>query len=149
MQSPPRRVGAARTRAAIHFVILNLVGSSLFLIALGVIYGTLGTLNMADLAVKVRAVDASSVGMVRVGGLLLLVVFGLKAAMLPLGFWLPPAYRSATAAVACLFAIMTKVGVYAILRVHGLVFGPEAGHAASLADPWLVPIGLATVVIAN
>jgi multicomponent K+:H+ antiporter subunit D len=51
--------------------------------------------------------------------------------------------------VAALFAIMTKVGVYAILRVHGLVFGPEAGQAASLADPWLVPIGLATVVIAT
>ncbi len=138
--------GAARTRAAIHFVILNLVGSSLFLIALGVIYGTLGTLNMADLAVKVRAVDASSVGMVRVGGLLLLVVFGLKAAMLPLGFWLPPAYRSATAAVACLFAIMTKVGVYSILRVHTLIFVDAGGGQLGTQD-WLLPLGLATMVL--
>jgi multicomponent K+:H+ antiporter subunit D len=67
----------------------------------------------------------------------------------PLGFWLSPAYSAACAPVAALFAIMTKVGVYAILRFHGLVFGPDAGHAASLADPWLVPIGLATVMIAT
>jgi len=138
--------GAARTRAAMHFVVLNLVGSSIFLIALGVIYGSLGTLNMADAAVEAAAADADTRGLIRVAGLLLLVVFGLKAAMLPLGFWLPSAYRSATAAVACLFAIMTKVGVYAILRVHILIF--TASPAADLAlEAWLLPLALATVVL--
>ena len=137
--------GVARTLAAMHFVVLNLVGSSVFLIALGVIYGTLGTLNMADLAVKVAAADSNSVGLVRVAGLLLLVVFGLKAALLPLGFWLPSAYRSATAAVACLFAIMTKVGVYAILRVHTLIFIEPSGDFT--LETWLLPLALATIVL--
>ena len=137
--------GPARTRAAMHFVVLNLVGSSVFLIALGVVYGTLGTLNMADLALKAAAADSNSTGLVKVAGLLLLVVFGLKAALLPLGFWLPSAYRSATAAVACLFAIMTKVGVYAIIRVHMLIFVDASGHAFSL-EVWLLPLALATIV---
>jgi len=139
--------GQARTRAAMHFVVLNLVGSSVFLIALGVVYGTLGTLNMADLAMKVAVVDSDSdsIGLIKAAALLLLVVFGLKAALLPLGFWLPSAYRSATAAVACLFAIMTKVGVYAIIRVHMLIFVDASGHAFSL-EVWLLPLALATIV---
>jgi multicomponent K+:H+ antiporter subunit D len=129
-----------------HFVVLNLVGSSLFLIALGVIYGTLGTLNMADAAARVASVDADSRGLVRVAGLLLLVVFGVKAALLPLGFWLPSSYRSATPAVACLFAIMTKVGVYAILRVHVLIFA-EPVHGGVALEAWLLPLALATIVV--
>ena len=138
--------GPARTRAAMHFVVLNLVGSSVFLIALGVVYGTLGTLNMADLAVKVAAADADSIGLVRVAGLMVLVVFGWKAALLPLGVWLPAAYRSATAAVACLFAIMTKVGVYAILRVHILIF-VEPADGGFFLEAWLLPLALATIVL--
>lgn len=138
--------GPARTRAAMHFVVLNLVGSSVFLIALGVIYATLGTLNMADVAVKAAAVDSQSAGLVRVAGLLLLVVFALKAALLPLGFWLPSAYRCVTASVACLFAIMTKVGVYSILRVHVLIFVDSAGGGFTL-EAWLLPLALATIVL--
>ncbi|MEA3275663.1 MAG: monovalent cation/H+ antiporter subunit D [Pseudomonadota bacterium] len=141
--------GAARVRAALHLVVLNLAGSSIFLIGIGAIYAATGTLNMADLAVRVSAAQADQAGLLRAGGLLLLVVFALKAALVPLGFWLPPAYTAASAPVAALFAIMTKVGVYAILRVHGLVFGPEAGPAASLAVPWLVPVGLATIAVAT
>ena len=138
--------GPARTRAALHFVVLNLVGSAVFLTALGVIYGTLGTLNMADAAAKAAIVDADDAGLVKVAGLLLLVVFALKAALVPLGFWLPSAYRSAIAAVACLFAIMTKVGVYAILRVHILIFlGPATGEGIAL-QTWLLPLALATIV---
>ncbi len=141
--------GKARVRAALHVVVLNLAGSSVFLIGIGAIYAATGTLNMADLAVKVAAAGPEQAGLLRAGGLLLLVVFALKAALVPLGFWLPPAYSSASAPAAALFAIMTKVGVYAILRVHGLVFGPEAGPAASLVTPWLLPVGLATVTFAT
>ncbi len=141
--------GAPRIRAALHLVVLNLVGSSVFLVGIGAIYAATGTLNMADLASRVAAAGPEQAGLLRAGGLLLLVVFALKAALVPLGFWLSPAYASACAPVAALFAIMTKVGAYAILRVHGLVFGPQAGPAASLADPWLVPIGLLTLVIAT
>jgi multicomponent K+:H+ antiporter subunit D len=141
--------GRARVRAALHIVVLNLIGSAIFLIAIGAIYAATGTLNLADLAVKVAAASAEQAGLLRAGGLLLLVVFALKAALVPLGFWLPPAYAAASAPAAALFAIMTKVGVYAILRVHGLVFGPDAGEAASLLTPWLLPIGLLTVFVAT
>jgi multicomponent K+:H+ antiporter subunit D len=141
--------GAARVRAALHLAALNLVGSSVFLIGIGAIYAATGTLNLADLAVRISESGAEEAGLLRAGGLLLLVVFALKAALIPLGFWLPPAYGSAAPPVAAVFAIMTKVGVYAILRVHGLVFGPDAGAAASLVMPWLVPVGLATVAVAT
>jgi len=138
--------GAMRTRAGLHYVVLNLAGSAVFLVALGVVYGTLGTLNMADLAVAVAAASPEDAGLVAVAGLLLLVVFGLKAALLPLGFWLPLTYRPAGPAVACLFAIMTKVGVYAILRVHVLVFIDSAESGFSLGA-WLLPLALATMIL--
>ena len=141
--------GRARVRAALHIVVLNLLGSAIFLIAVGAIYAATGTLNLADLAAKVATASSGQTGLLRAGGLLLLVVFALKAALVPLGFWLPPAYAAASAPAAALFAIMTKVGVYAILRVHGLVFGPDAGATASLLSPWLLPIGLLTVLVAT
>jgi len=68
---------------------------------------------------------------------MLLVVFGLKAAMLPLYFWLPRTYGYAPAPVAALFAIMTKVGIYAILRVYMLMFSDQAGSLAALEQPWV------------
>ena len=141
--------GTARVRAALHIVVLNLIGSAIFLLGIGAVYAATGTLNLADLAAKVAASGAEKAGLLRTGGLLLLVVFALKAALIPLGFWLPSAYSAASAPAAALFAIMTKVGGYAILRVHGLVFGPVAGPAASLLTPWLLPIGLATVLLAT
>jgi len=116
-----------RTRVGLHFVVINLPGSSLFLIAVGTLYGVLGTLNMADLALKVVATPPGSVGLVRAAGLLLFGVFALKAALLPLYLWLLAGYAQAAAPVAALFAIMTKVGVYSILRVFVPIFGPEAG----------------------
>lgn len=139
--------GPARTRAGLHFVIINLVGSTLFLFAVGALYGVLGTLNMADLALKVAAAPAENLGVVRAAGLLLFAVFALKAALLPLYLWLPAAYASATPAVAALFAIMTKVGVYSLLRVYTLIFGAGAGGAAGLIDAWLLPLALATLVL--
>ncbi len=138
--------GADRTRASLHYVILNLTGSALFLVGVGALYGVLGTLNMADLAVRIAQVSPDDAPIVQAAGLILLVVFGLKAAMLPLYFWLPNAYSSASPSVASLFAIMTKLGVYSILRVHGLLFGPEAGELASAIAPWLWPIAILTIV---
>lgn len=138
--------GRERIRAGLHYVILNLVGSALFLIAIGVLYGMTGALNLADLAVRIAAAPAADAGLLRAGALLLLVVFGLKAAVLPLYFWLPAAYASTSAPVAALFALLTKVGVYAIIRVFSLAFGPAAGAAADAATPWLFPLALATLV---
>ena len=138
--------GAQRTRAGLHYVVLNLIGSTLFLFAVGTLYGVLGTLNMADLAHKVARIGSEDVGVVRTAGLLLFAVFALKAALAPLHLWLPGAYGHTSLPVAALFAIMTKVGAYAILRVHGLVFGTDSGPAAGLLDPWLLPLALLTVV---
>ncbi len=138
---------AERARAGFHYVVLNLIGSTLFLIACGLLYGTLGTLNMADLALKISQAPVADAALLRAGGLLLLVVFGLKTALFPLYFWLPGAYTAASAPVAALFAIMTKVGVYAIIRVFTLMFGSSAGVAADVASPWLLPLALMTLTI--
>lgn len=139
--------GAERSRAGLHYVLLNLAGSSLFLIAVGVIYGITGTLNMADLALKVAIASPSETGLLEAAALLLLLVFALKAALLPLYFWLPAAYSAASAPVAALFAIMTKVGVYAIIRVYSLIFGAQAGALMHLANDWLWPLALATLML--
>ncbi len=139
--------GTVRTVPGLHYVVLNLVGSSIFLISVGMIYSVTGTLNMADLAVKIPQVSAEQLPLVKAGGMMLLVVFGLKAAILPLCFWLPKAYAAATAPVAALFAVMTKVGIYAILRVYTLVFGDNAGELANLGMDWLFPLALITLAM--
>ncbi|GED21323.1 monovalent cation/H+ antiporter subunit D [Halomonas halmophila] len=141
--------GKSRIQSAVHYVVLNLAGSALFLIAVGVLYGATGTLNMADMAARLSELPAERSGLVTAGALLLLVVFGLKAAILPLYFWLPRAYASAPAPVAALFAIMTKVGVYAILRVYSLVFGQNAGELTSLDQPWVWWMALGTLAAAT
>jgi len=139
--------GAARTRAGLHYVVLNLLGSAVFLFAAGLLYATLGTLNLADLALKAAALPPQDAGLARAGGLLLLAVFALKAALLPLQLWLPAAYAATAAPVAALFAIMTKVGIYAILRTGTLLFGDTGTVLAGLFEPWLLPLGLATLAI--
>jgi len=139
--------GKQKTKANVHYVILNLVGSSIFLFALGILYGTIGSLNIADMANKVRLLGEHEQALAKAGGLLLLVVFGLKAALLPLHFWLPKTYAVASAPVAALFAIMTKVGVYSILRIHTVIFGEDAGALASIAIPWLWPLAILTLIM--
>ncbi len=141
--------GKERTKAGLHYVVINLVGSTLFLFAVGTLYGILGTLNIADMALKVSQLDPQNVSVVAGAGLLLLVVFGLKAAMFPLYLWLPNAYSSTTAPIAALFAIMTKVGLYSIIRVHGTIFGENAGELAFYHAPWVLNIGLVTLVLAT
>ena len=139
--------GKNKTKAALHYVILNLTGSAIFLFALAVLYGTLGTLNIADMAVKVAALPQQDLMLVKSGGLMLMIVFALKAAVLPLQFWLPATYASASAPVAALFAVMTKIGVYALLRVYTTIFGSTAGMLSGIADSWLLVAGLATIVL--
>lgn len=138
--------GAARVRAGMHYVVLNLLGSSFFLIGVGMLYGLTGTLNMADLALKVGQADAQNAPLLAAAAYLLLVVFALKAAILPLYFWLPRAYAAATAPVAALFAIMTKVGLYAIIRVFTLIFGGAADELAYLAHDMLWWLAALTII---
>jgi len=137
--------GRLRTKAGLHFVVINLIGSTLFLFAVGILYGLLGTLNMADLATRIAMMSQEQAPLIKVAGLLLFGVFALKAALVPLYLWLPSAYAHTSAPVAALFAIMTKVGVYSILRVYTLLFGAQAGLAANLIEPWLLPLALLTL----
>jgi multicomponent K+:H+ antiporter subunit D len=138
--------GLERTRAGLSYVALNLAGSALFLIALGMLYGTLGTLNLADVSQRLQAPDIDA-ALARLACALLVAVFALKAALLPLSFWLPQAYAAAGAPVAALFVIMTKVGIVSILRVQAIALAPAEG-TADLLNGWLLPLALATVLFA-
>ncbi len=139
--------GGPRTRAGLHYVILNLVGSAIFLLAAGLIYSSCGSLNFAHLAQLMAGLEDAQLALARTGGLLLLVVFALKAGIMPLHLWLPAAYAETSAPVAALFAIMTKIGLYAILRLGTLVYGNSAGSLAGLYLPWLLPLALLTLLI--
>lgn len=139
--------GALRLRSGVQYVVINLIGSSIFLIAVGLIYSVTGTLNMADLAIKVAAVQPGDQALLHTGALLLLLVFCIKAALVPVQFWLPATYANAPAPIAALFAIMTKVGAYAIIRVYTLIFGGDAGAESWMAASWLLPAALVTLAL--
>lgn len=138
--------GLERTRAGLTYVALNLVGSALFLVGLGLLYGTMGTLNLADLAFRLPTVAADDVPLVRVALVLVALVFLLKAAVLPMAFWLPHAYAAATVPVAALFAVMTKVGVVALLRLAVIAL-PDSEAGAGLLSPWLQVLALGTILL--
>ena len=139
--------GRERFKAGVHYVVLNLVASALFLVGLAIVYGVTGTLNMADVALRVAQLGPQEATLFKAGAMVLLVVFGLKAAIVPLYLWLPGTYAVASAPVAAMFAIMTKVGVYGIIRVHAVILGDGAGHAALAAEPWLLPVALITMAL--
>jgi len=136
--------GRQRVGAGLHYIAINLVASSFFLVGAAMLYGVTGTLNMADLAVRIPEVAAQDQAMLHAGVAILGMAFLTKAAVWPMGFWLVPAYSAAGAPVAALFSIMTKVGIYAILRLWSLGFSAEEGTLRWGAD-WLVAGGLATV----
>ncbi|MDR2872475.1 MAG: monovalent cation/H+ antiporter subunit D [Xanthomonadaceae bacterium] len=138
-----------RIRVGFHYVAFNVVASSLFLMALGMLYSLLGSLNMAELSVRVAQAPLENLRLIQAAAGLLLVVFCAKAALLPLYLWLPDTYASAPAPVAALFAIMTKLGLYAVLRVCTLLFGDAAGTLTGFAWPWLVVAGAATLILAS
>jgi len=137
-----------RIRAGMHYAVFNIAASTLFLIALGLLYGMLGTLNMAEIALRITHLAPADLPLVKTGLGLLLVVFCAKAALLPLYLWLPEAYARAPVAVAALFTIMTKVGLYAVLRVGSLMLGEMAGPLAGFAWESLLILGAATLGLA-
>lgn len=134
-----------RLRFGLGFVVLNLVGSAVFLVAVAGLYGLLGTLNMADLARHIAVAPQADRALLQACGCCLLVVFGLKAAALPLHLWLPATYAAACPPVAALFAIMTKVGCYALLRLTTLLFGLSdnslLGHIMLLSGLLTLAVG--------
>jgi multicomponent K+:H+ antiporter subunit D len=140
--------GRARVSTGLHYITINLVASSLFLIGAALIYGVTGTLNMADLAIKIPLVPESDRGLLHAGAAILATAFLAKAGMWPLNFWLVPAYSAASAPVAAMFAIMTKVGVYTVLRLWTLLFSGQAGASAFFGGDWLIYGGMATIFTA-
>jgi len=137
--------GRARVGAGLHYIAINLLASSLFLIGAAMLYGVTGTLNMADMAQRLAQIPAADRGLLQAGAAILGLAFLTKAAMWPLNFWLVPAYTAASAPVAALFAIMTKVGLYAVLRLWTLFFPADPGAAAPFGGDALVWGGLATL----
>jgi multicomponent Na+:H+ antiporter subunit D len=116
----------AQIEGAVKYVTLNLVSSALFLAGIGILYGNVGTLNMADLALKLSESPQSE--LVLSSAMMFLVAFGIKAAAFPFFFWLPASYHTPPPAVSALFAgLLTKVGVYALIRTFTLIFVQDAG----------------------
>jgi multicomponent K+:H+ antiporter subunit D len=138
--------GRARVRAGLHYIAVNLVASSLFLVGVSLIYGVVGTLNMADIAERIPAIAAGDRVLFEAGAAVLGIAFLVKAGAWPLGLWLPGAYSAAAPPIAAFFAIMTKVGIYIILRLSLLMFGSEAGASAHFGSSWLVAAGVMTVI---
>jgi multicomponent K+:H+ antiporter subunit D len=137
--------GGARTRAGLHYITVNLAASLLFLIGVSLIYAAAGTLNMADLARQWREGAVVHRALYEVGGAILGIAFLVKAGMWPLCFWLPGAYAASSAPAAALFAVLSKVGVYAILRIGTLFLGADVAASPSPGTPWLVVAGMGTL----
>jgi multicomponent K+:H+ antiporter subunit D len=141
--------GPFRVRAGLHYISVNLAGAALFLIGVSLVYGATGTLNMADLAAKIPLLADADRTLLEGGAAVLGVAFLIKAGMWPLGLWLPNAYTAAAAPVAALFAILSKVGVYVILRLSIMLFGAGAGASAGFGGSWLLAGGLATIAFGS
>lgn len=139
-------LGAERRQleGAIKYVTLNLMSSALFLAALGLLYGAAGTLNMADLARKFASLNtADGQGLITTLSMLFLVAFGIKAGLFPLFFWLPASYHTPPAAVSAVFSgLLTKVGVYALIRIFTLIFG----HTEDLTRTILLTVAALTMI---
>lgn len=135
-----RGMGPARMKAGLHYVAVNLTAALLFLIGVALIYGVAGTLNMADLAGRADALAPPDRALLDAGAAILGIAFLVKAGSWPLNFWLPGAYSVAAAPVAAAFAMMTKVGLYAVLRLGTLMQEDETLWAA------LFYLGLGTLL---
>ncbi len=139
--------GKNRLRAGVQYIAFNLVGSSLFLFALASLYALTGTLNIADLVVKVQTLPEGDAALFRATMVLLMLVFAIKGALVPLQFWLPGTYANAPGPVAALFAVMTKIGAYAMIRFGVMVIPPSTPATGTLIADLLLPAALITLVV--
>jgi multicomponent K+:H+ antiporter subunit D len=136
--------GLPRVSSGLHYIAVNLLASLLFLVGLALVYGVMGTLSMADVSAKIPLVPESDRGLLHAGAAILAVAFLTKAAIWPLNAWLVPAYTATSAPVAAIFALMTKVGIYVLVRLWTLFFA-EGGPSAHFGAPVLLYGGLATL----
>lgn len=138
--------GLFRVKAGLAYIALNLAASLLFLIGVSLIYGVTGTLNMADLATRVPSLAAADSSLLAAAAAILGTAFLMKAGAWPLNFWLPTTYAAASPPAAAIFAIMSKLGAYIILRLWTLIFGADAGPLAGFGGQWLLIGGMLTIV---
>jgi multicomponent K+:H+ antiporter subunit D len=137
--------GTMRVRAGLKYIAFNLLASSLLLVGIAILYGVTGTLNFADIAQKIPHIPPSDRGLLHAGAAILGVALLAKAAMWPLNFWLAAAYSAAAAPAAAVFVILTKVGVYTMLRLWTLLLSTEPGAAIPFGSDALIVGGLATL----
>lgn len=136
--------GVSRVTTGLHYIVVNLVSALLFLIGVALIYGVTGTLNMADLVGRIAVLAPADRALFETGAAILGVAFLVKAGCWPLNFWMPAAYAAAGAPVAAAFSMLTKVGIYAVIRVGTLI--ASADTEASFIGEGLFYAGLATIV---
>ncbi|NOQ65571.1 MAG: Na+/H+ antiporter subunit D [Methyloprofundus sp.] len=135
---------AEQTEGAVKYVVLNLLSSAIFLAGLGLLYAKTGTLNMADISlIAQQATVNDNAGPIRLAGLLFFISFSVKSAMFPFFFWLPASYHTPSVPVSALFAgLLTKVGVYALIRLYTLMMPGDI-----LNNDLLLTMGVATMLI--
>lgn len=139
--------GRYRVSAGLHYIAVNLISSFLLLIAIAIIYGISGTLNMADLAWKAGQFSAVDRRIFEAAVAILGVAFLIKAAAWPLNYWLIETYSNTSAPVAGMFSIMTKVGIYVLLRIGSLLL--PTGAPAAFSGDWMFPVGIATLAFGS
>ncbi|RZL64402.1 MAG: monovalent cation/H+ antiporter subunit D [Variovorax sp.] len=140
--------GRLRVQAGLHYIAINLAASSLFLVGAAMLYGVTGTLNMADLGMRIAQLDAGDRGLVHAAAAILATAFFAKAGAWPLNFWLVPAYSAAVSPVGAVFALLTKLGIYTLLRLWTVLFAPDTGDSAQFGQAVLTGMGLATLTVA-
>ncbi|MCR6651789.1 MAG: monovalent cation/H+ antiporter subunit D [Cellvibrionaceae bacterium] len=136
---------SVRVRASMQFIVVNLLCSLLFLIGVALIYAATGTLNMADIAAKTVALNATDRQLLHIAAAILAVAFLTKSAIWPLSFWLPTTYSAASPPVAAMLVLVTKVGIYTVLRLWSLIFSHEAGGSAYFGAAVLLWGGVGTI----
>lgn len=142
--------GKLRARAGLHYIAINLAASALFLIGAALMYGVTGTLNLADMSVRIAQLPAADRGLVHAAGAILATAFFAKAGAWPLNFWLVPAYSAAVLPVSAVFTLLTKLGVYTVLRLWSLLFVADASPGAGyFGQNVIIAIGLATLFVAS
>lgn len=141
--------GSQRIQSGLHYVAVNLLSSSLLLIAIAMLYSVSGSLNLADMADRISYTPPGDRGILQAGVALLGVAMLIKAGAWPLNFWLVPAYSAASSPVAGIFVLLTKVGVYALLRIWMLLFSSEAAMAPRFGADVVLWAGLATLLFGS
>lgn len=140
--------GRNRVSAGLHYIAINLAASSLFLIGAAMLYGATGTLNLADMGLRIAQLAPEDRGLVHAGAAILATAFFAKAGAWPLNFWLVPGYSAAVPPVSAVFALLTKLGVYTVLRTWSVLFPHDAGASAQFGQSVLLGLGMATLVVA-